>query len=119
MAVTILKKEAEINAALAVMPPAASEAARLLAHRLKEDPTILQDTTGQRFQEEVFQVIGISCARNGINPRDDNPQMERFIENHLPAIMNVGFSIAMQKSGSGWLMKAALVGIGLVTGIGF
>jgi hypothetical protein len=117
MSIVILKKEAEINAALAIMPPTAAEAARLLAHRLKEDPTIFN--SGDRFGNEVIQVIGISCARNGIQPRDGNPEYERFVENQMPAITNLGISIAMQKKGGGWMMKAALVGIGLVTGIGF
>ena len=119
MSITILKKETEINAALAVMSPIAAEAARLLAHRIKEDTLIIQDKTGEKFQNEVFQVIGISCARNGIRPIDGNPQFENFIEHNVHSIMNIGLSMAMIKPKNGILMKAALVGLGLVTGIGF
>ena len=119
MSITILKKETEINAALAVMSPVAAEAAKLLAHRIREDISILQDKSGERFQQEVFQVVGISCARNGIRPTERNPEFERFIENNIHSIMNVGLSIATLKPKNGILIKAALVGLGLVTEIGF
>jgi hypothetical protein len=118
MSITVLKSDSEINAALAMMSPVAVEAANLLAHRLKENPTIIHGD-GDRFMDEVVQVVGISCARNGITPREGNPQYERFVENNIHPIVNVGVSLAMKKEGGSWLKAAALVGIGLITGIGF
>ncbi len=121
MSLTILQSREAIEAAIATMNPIAKEAAQLLAHRLLENPDIIDDQ--ETLGEEWIQACAISCARAGINPHTSLARFESFLENHGSAVLNVAFSIAVfimrdaeRQQKWGWVGKAAAVAVGVALG---
>lgn len=113
----LLTDKASISAAVALMTPAAREAAQLLAHRIENDRTLLTD--GERLQAECLQACVISFARTGNASGPDDPQIRNFVANHGTGVLNVAVSIihvadqeAKKAKWMGWLGKAAAVGAG-------
>lgn len=124
MSVTILETRDAIQAAIATMNPIAKDAAQLLAHRLLENPGILeeQDSLGQ----EWLQACAYSYVRAGNDLETERDRFEAFLENHGSAVLNVAFSIALfivkdaeRKAKWGWLGKAAAVAAGVAIGAFF
>jgi hypothetical protein len=113
----LLTDKASISAAVALMTPAAREAARLLAHRIENDRTLLTDR--DRLQTEWLQACVISLARAGGASSPDDPELRNFVSNHGMGVLNVAVSIihlsdqeAKKRKWMGWLGKAAAVGVG-------
>ncbi len=118
----ILTSQASIEAAISTMNPVASEAAKLLAHRLLEDLSILQSR--DRLQQEWLQSCAISAKRSGMD--DDDGRFGSFLENHGDGVANVAVSIALfvvkehdRKKKWGWIGTAAAVLGGAALGIFF
>lgn len=121
MSLTILQSRESIEAAIATMNPIAKEAAQQLAHRLLQNPSMVDDH--DQLDEEWAQCCAIACARAGINPSSDKRRFENFIENHGQAVFNVAISIALMvvrdaewQRKWGWVGKAAAVGVGVLLG---
>jgi len=112
MSITILKSRASIEAAIATMNPIAKEAAELLAHRLLENPDLVQNQT--LLEDEWYQACALSLMRSGIDPRVDELRTQLFMENHGSAVINIACSIAVfivedarRRQRWGWIGKAA------------
>ena len=124
MSLHILQDRASIRAAIATMHPVARDATQLLAHRIFENPAVIQDDS--KLREEWLQSCAISFARAGKNPAAHQDEFAAFLENHGSAVLNVGVSIvvystksAQRKRWLGWVGKAAAVGGGIAIGAFF
>jgi hypothetical protein len=122
MSLVILSEKASIDVALATMNPIALDAAKSLATRLVEDPTIYPDK--ERLNTEACNAIGIACIRTGgFDPNQNMERFNAFLDQHLHSVMNLGVSMALfvakeneRKRKWGWVKKAAGVGIGIAIG---
>ena len=116
----LLTTQASIEAAISTMNSVASDAAKLLAHRLLEDGSILQ--AEDRLQQEWLQACAVSAKRAGMA----DEHFEAFVENHGDGVANVAISIALfvvkeqeRKKKWGWLGTAAAVVGGAALGVFF
>jgi len=120
----ILEDGAAIRAALATMNPIARESTQLLAHRLIEEPSLVENE--YRLGNEWGQACAISLARSGVDLERDSDKVERFIENHGEAVLSIALSIVMflareqeRQRKWGWVGKAAAVAVGVGLGVFF
>lgn len=91
MALQLLESRDGVQAALAMMNPAAREAALLLAHRLFENPALLDD--GKAAFRECCQACAVSLLRLGVDVRANPDAFDAFLAESGCSVMNVGFSI--------------------------
>ena len=118
----ILTTKASIEAALSTMNSLASEATKLLAHRLLDDLSLLQSE--ERLHREWLHACRTSANRAGISENDH--RFASFLENHGDGIANVAISIAIfaveehkRKRKWGWIGTAAAAIGGAALGIFF
>lgn len=124
MAPQLLETRDSLQAALATMNPIARDASLLLAHRLFQNPALLQDSKGA-FRE-CFQACAISLGRAGVDLNSHPEVLDAFLMEHGCSVMNIGYSIVnvavtehQRRAVYGAVGKVAAAAVGIALGAWF
>lgn len=119
--VELLKSQAEIEGAIALMHPVAREACRAFTVVLSADPNIMEDDA--RVNDALRDSMLQSMLRAGFAP----DRMKQFFDDQHVGVFKVALSIIIvsqnqeerSKKAWGWIGTAAAAGIGGLLGAFF
>lgn len=124
MALQLLETRDSVLVALATMNPVAREAAQLFAHRLFENPSLLEDKDA--FCGECSIACAAALERNGVDVRANPEAFRGFIAECGGSVLNVGTSIVhvtyrdhQRKEAWGKVGKVAAAAVGVALGVWF